>query len=527
MLVLGLFQMVDGDKMPVRSPVVSTVIPPPTLGWNTRDSVVDMDPRYAIVMDNYFPAFGTVDLVKGYRYHSKSIGSGAVQALAVLKTTDYNKLVAVGSDKFVYDASTASSAATKIKLTAADNVLTSAPIYLQFFKDRLFITCGKSGGNDFVYSWTGTGDALSAGFTISGGTAVGLGPMATYKYRLYFLQNSSATTAAINTSLFYSGYDSITGALTEFPFKSFLRLGGYGVFVGSVTRAKDFSEDELLCIITDQGEILVYEGLYPGSADWNLVGHYVVPRPLGPKAFFYIGANLCIITSQGLIPMSEVMGGTATGSYLTLSDAITPSFTDAATTTLLEDTAWCGVNFPRGNFAVCNIPVTSGATSDQYYMNTKTQAWCRRTNQNAFCWAIYGDELYFGGLSGRVFKAHNGTFDENPASEGATLSKTTKLRTAFNYFDDPRSVKKFTHVRPIVYESNGLTMMIDMDVDYADRTPSSTVTNLGDNSYKVYRPMCGLSAIGKAGSVHVEMGEGDKRRSFQAFEVFYNQGDVK
>lgn len=496
------------------------------MGWNTRDPISNMDETYAGEMENYFPAFGTVDLVRGYRYHSKSIGVGAVRALGVLKSTQYNKLVAVGDDNIVYDATTGSASATEIMPGAT--TLSLPPIYMQFFNDRLFLTSGSSAtASDIVYSWTGTGDIASAAFTIGGNPAYGLGPMAAYRSRLYFLQLSTPITANIRTSLFYGGVDAVTGALTEFPFKSLLKLGGYGVFIGSVTRAKDFSEDELLCIISDQGEILVYQGDYPGSSTWGLIGHYFVPRPLGPKSFFYIGANLCIVTGQGVIPMSEVMGGTATGTYLTLSDAITPSFTDAATTTLLDNYAWCGVNYTRGNFAVVNIPVTANAVSNQFYMNTKTQAWCKRSNQNAFCWTIFNDELYFGGLNGRVFKADNGYFDEDPASEGAVLSKTVKVRSAFNYFGDREKKKQFVAAIPTIYQSEGMDLTMDVDVDFGNTTATSRETDSTDTAYKLYQPTMGLKGIGDCASIRIDGTVTTKRSSWQATKVIWNDGDIQ
>ena len=41
-------------------------IPAPTGGWNTRDSLDEMDPRDAVVMDNMIPKIGKVALRPGY-----------------------------------------------------------------------------------------------------------------------------------------------------------------------------------------------------------------------------------------------------------------------------------------------------------------------------------------------------------------------------------------------------------------------------------------------------------------------------
>jgi len=351
--------------------------------------------------------------------------------------------------------------------------------------------------------------------------------MTAYKGRFYcsFFRGSSPPFPGY-TNISYGPIDASSGALTSLELETVFRNGGFIIFIGSVTRAKDFSEDELFCIILTTGEILIYEGDYPASNSWRLLARYQIPRPLGPRAFFYIGANLCIITSQGVIPMSEIMGGTSGGRYLGLSDAIASSFSSVATTALLNDTAWCGVNYPRGNFAVTNIPITSGSVSYQYYMNTLSQAWCRRTNQNAFSWTLFNDELYFGGLSGRVFKADNGYFDENPASEGAALSRSCKLRPAYNYLGDRVGNKHFVAVRPLMKESEGLNIKVNADVDFNDTAGTDAVTDTADTAYKRYRPDVDCNTIGKCVSVRFDDTVTTKRRSIEAIDIFWREGNI-
>lgn len=507
-----------------QSPVRVATIPPPVLGWNTKDPLTEMDPGYAIAMENFFPKRSSVDLRNGYRYHSKSIGSGAVSALAVLKSTAYNKLVAVGADKKVYDASTASAAATEL----TGNTFTIVPIYLQFFRNRMFIASGDSNDKVWVYNpASSTTTITSSAFTAGGVDKYGLGPMTAYKSRLYLLELSSPATGTVTTSLWYGGVDAVTGALTEFPFQSLLKFGGYGLFIGTTTRAKDFSEDELFCIVSDQGEILVYQGDYPGSTTWGLVGKYYIPRPLGPRAFFYVGPDLHIITRQGIIPMSSVLGGNWTGGrYATISDNIDEAIGEAATDALVGDNYWFGLNYPRGNYAFANIPVTSGSVSHQYVMNTTSGAWCKFTGQNMFSACLYNDSLYFGGLSGRVFKADNGYFDEDPASEGNGLTRTIQLRPGYNNLGDREGLKRFLEARPYVHQSEGLNLTMDMAVDYADATVTNNVTDTSDTAYKLYNPRIGLQGIGRAGSLRIDGTVTTKRISLQSTIVLWEDGGV-
>jgi len=494
-----------------KSTAQSLTIPPPVGGWNTRDPISAMGAEYAVEMDNYFPNQSSVDLVNGYRYHSKDVGDAAVNLLVEFYTGSTRKLVAAGKDGEVYDATTPNVSATSLGGGASGHPF----VYACQFKSRLFLSQGATSQD--LYYWDGSSGTLTnAGF---GMPAIATKAMCVYRSRLYGTVGDA--------SIWYTAVDSYAAPLAGFTdFLSVLKRGGNIIFLGSVTRAKDFSEDELFCIISDQGEVLVYQGDSPESTSWGLIGSYSIPRPLGIKAFFYIGANLCILTSQGMIPMSEIMGGTSSGKYLGLSDSIASAFSSAATTTLLNDNGWCGVNYPRGNFAVCNIPVTAETVSYQYYMNTLSQAWCRRTNQNAFCWAVFNDELYFGGLSGRVFKADYGDFDEDPANEGDPLSRPCKLRPAYNYLGDRVGNKHFVAVRPLMKESEGLSITVNADVDFNDTPGTDAVTDTADTSYKRYRPDVDCNTIGKCVSVRFDDTVTTKRRSIEAIDIFWREGDI-
>lgn len=502
---------------------ISQIIPPPVGGWNTRDALPRMGSEYAVEMVNFFPKRTSVDLRNGYRYHSKGIGSGAVIALATLKTASLYRLVAVGSNNTLYDA-TADSSSTANSIQGG--ISTANPFYyFQQYRDRLFVSTGAN-VIDAVYMWTGTGDFVGVTYTstLSGAATRGLGPMTTYRSRLYFVQVRDPS-GLVGTSIWYSGLDSIGGALTEFSFKSVLRFGGSAAFIGVITRAKDFSEDSLFCIITTSGEVLVYEGDWPAAAGWRLIGHYVIPRPLGLRAFFYVGADLHVITSQGVISIQAVLGGNVVGGrYSTISTNIDEAISEAATFALLDDPYWVGANYPKGGYTVINIPITSGSVSEQYVMNNLSGSWCRFTGQNAFCWEVFNDKLYFGGLSGRVFNADNGYYDEDPANEGAALTRSIKLRHSYNDLGDPTHNKQITLAQPIMYQSEGLALQMRADADFenvaATAADAIPVDNT-DTAYKFYKPTANMDTVGTHFSMRIDQTVTTKRFSLNAIKVIY------
>jgi hypothetical protein len=87
-------------------------------------------------------------------------------------------------------------------------------------------------------------------------------------------------------------------------------------------------------------------------------------------------------------------------------------------------------------------------------------------------------------------------------------------------------VKQFTECRPIVQQSEGLTLTLDVNVDYNDVVATSTVTDTTDTAYKLYLPRMGLNGIGKAASVRIDGTVTTKRMSLQALEVLWNEGDI-
>lgn len=522
--------------MPKRSEAVSTTISPPTGGWNTRDPISGMDPQYAVEMENFFPDNGTVNLRNGYAF----TGTFAVDTAVFLqpfKAGSIDKLIAIAANKTFYDVSAAGAAVAVGSFANGFD-----PCFFCQYRSRIFAT--DATGLDDVQVWDGGGGGfVAAAFTGPGGDDKLLGPMCSYKSRLYFAERSGATVG--NLSVWYGGVDFVTGALTEFPLSSIFRTGGYIIFIGSVTRAKDFSEDELFCIINSEGEILLYQGDYPGSLSWGILGRYFIPKPLGDRAFFYVGNDLMIITRQGVFSMRTVMAGdNFSGQQSGLfSSALTSIINSAFQSAVLSyfngnaftpSSAWMGIHYPQGNYLLINIPTTTNTITYQFVMNTTTGAWCKFSGMSAFNFAIYKDNLLFpradgtNGGKGGVFimQADSGYYDNNGSAPTTPISRNIKLRPAYNYLGDTEKYKQFVEARPIIYQDQGLSLTMDADVDYANTTATNTVTDSTDTAYKLYKPRLGLNGIGKAISLRIDGTVTTKRMSLQAMEIIWKEADI-
>jgi len=124
--------------------------------------------------------------------------------------------------------------------------------------------------------------------------------------------------------------------------------------------------------------------------------------------------------------------------------------------------------YPRGGYALFNAPSSGAGNFVQYVINLETGAWSRFTNQNAYTWAVFNSDIYFGGNT-KVLKADTGLADD-----GETIDATAK--TAFIYFGERRGPTRYTAIRPVMASENALVVSIGFDVDYRDGTATLTPT---------------------------------------------------
>jgi hypothetical protein len=103
-------------------------------------------------------------------------------------------------------------------------------------------------------------------------------------------------------------------------------------------------------------------------------------------------------------------------------------------------------------------------TQHQFVMNTETGSWCRFTGMNAGCWSLLGDNLYFGGNDGAVYRYGLDYSDASNAITGTVLP-------AFSDFKTPQ-VKLFLAARPLFLGPEGYVPTVEMKIDF-DTSPVS------------------------------------------------------
>lgn len=428
-------------------------IPAPVAGWNKRDPLFNMDPRFATIMDNYFPQTNFVELRNGSTSHATGVGSGAVETLFSYRSASLKKLLAAGGGA-IYDAT--SSGAVGAPLASG---FTSNRWQTTNFNGRGFLVNGV----DAPQSYDGS-TISAAGFTGSGLTPSDLFAVHPFKERLLFLENESA-------SFWFGGVDAVTGSLSEFPLGSVHPEGGPAVAIGTLTIDGGSGIDDLLVIFMESGDVLVYAGTDPSSAStFALIGIFSIGRPIGSRPLVKLGPDLIVITSDGYIPLRQFLRIGRSQTNLAISDTISGAVSDAVRD-FGANFGWQAVLYPRANWLLFNVPRVENGQADQHVMNTLTGAWSRFTGMNASSWAVHDDLVYFGGTGGVVFLADDAASDNGSSIIGDAQS-------AYVYFGGRAVLKRFTNFRPVLSSDATVNVSMGLGVDFQDAVGVNAVQSI-------------------------------------------------
>lgn len=428
-------------------------LPGPVGGWNTRDAVDSMPAEDAIQLDNLFPAVGKVELRGGYEdYVSSGIGSDDVETLATLVVGSTEYFIA-GTDNKVWEITNGGAPADRTGAATitvnrwqttvfADSTAPTAPTLLMV------------NGTDAPLKWTGSGNV--AAWVPTGPTIANLIGVHAFKNRVYVWEKDSR-------DFWYGELGQIPGALTRFPLSGIRGGQGNLLFMATWTRDGGAGPDDFAVFVTDAGSVIVYAGTWPGggTATWNLVGVYQIPRPLGIRAWANVLGDLLIATESDYIFLSEAL---AKAGVTTEATKLAGAMSTAAAL-YRSNYGWQVVVHPRGNKILSNVPLETNAQYQQHVINVQTRAACRFTGWNMRCFAVFRGNLYGGG-AGKVYRMDEGRSDD---ATSTNVAIQVRVKTAFTDFGIAGRQKRVTAVRPLLRVSETLTATYTLAVDFSDK----------------------------------------------------------
>lgn len=469
----------------------------PVGGWNARDALADMSSTDAVLLDNWFPSEGKVELRKGSASHVTGLGDW-VETMIEYESGSNRQLIAAANNNLYNATSTATS------------------IGSGFTNDRwshaqLDGTLGLVNGAE-ARSWNGT--TLSS-MTVTGPSApIGVH---VFKGRSYFWDDDSQ-------SFWYSAVDTMGGTVTEFPLGRVSSFGGNLKVMATWTRDGGDGMDDFAVFIFTSGDLAVYSGSNPGdAANWALVGTYRIAAPVGFRPVQKFGGDLLVTTVDGYISLDEVIGRRKPS----ISDKIR---NEAQTATALGKSlyGWETVYHPAGNMVVFNAP-SSSTMSCQHVVNSVTGAWCRFTGWNARAFVVFDDELYFGG-NGTIYKCLTGTTDAGEAIIADALP-------AFQYFGSA-NLKQVTAVQPYL-KTNGvvnLSIITEKDFVVSARPDANISTGSSSSPWgspwgspwsaatELFTPTKTVTQVGRALSARIVCNTKNHTLTWFSTNYFYKTG---
>jgi hypothetical protein len=426
-------------------------IPAPVGGWDAVSPLANMPPERAVAIDNFICRPGWIEVRRGYQFHAAAAPGHPVETvMAYNGFGGINKLFAVAGGT-IYDVTATNGGVA----TTVTGLASSRCQHLMFSNSSGNQYLIEVNGTDVPKIYNGTTWA-DLSVTGSGITPSNFVQIAEHKGRLWFVETGSTTPC-------YLPVDAIAGTAASFPLGPFMGRGGYVVAIGTWTVDTRQTVDEYVAFITSRGQVIVYEGTDPSSADtWTLVGVYNIGPPIGRRCLFRMAGNLLIITIDGVVGMSEMLStDRGAANRIALTSTIMNAMNKAAQS-YKDNFGWQIIEYPRSTLAILNIPVEENQEQMQFVMNTLTGAWSRFLGIDANCWEVdANDDIYFGHNNGHVYK-----WDVGSSDYIAVITATVK--TAFNYFGTPGIKKRWPMLQPVVTSNGAASPAVGINVDFRD-----------------------------------------------------------
>lgn len=423
-------------------------LPAPTGGLNARDAYTDMDEHDAVALVNVFPEANYCAVRKGHAEWATGLGDPVRSLLTWNGSNGIDKLFA-GAGTALWDVTGSGPASTVVTgLTNVDyqwtNLENSGGQYL----------LGVNGA-DKMKAYDGSSWSEPA---ITVADSANFANVIQYKERLWFSTVDSL-------DLYYLPLQAISGAATLFPLGAVCRRGGYVIGLGTYSNDSGDGPDDYLAIVTSNGEVVVYQGTDPSSANtWTLVGRFDVGFPIGRRCCLRWNGDLAILTQDGVVSMraaqqfsrESIQKASITGKIQTLFSQDAQSYK--------TNFGWMLCTFPKTRYLIVNVPAVEDMTQSQLVMNTITGSWCQFAGLSGGCWGVANDLLFFGGNDGTVWQADDGFLDN-----GGDID--WELQTAWQMPGGP-SNKIFNMVRPTMLVGSGVTFAIGVNVDFSNTAPT-------------------------------------------------------
>ena len=420
----------------------------PVGGLNDRDSIANMAPTDAVILENWWLNPSKLVTRPGSSAWATGFASAVETLIDYSPASGSNKLFAASAGK-IYDVTSAGAIGAAVVTGQLSNR----------WQDVAISTAGGSyqylfNGSDDPQLYNGTAwqavNGASTPIAITGVTTNLLIQATVYQNRLWMVEKNSL-------HAWYLPVNSVGGLAAKWDLGAIFQQGGY--LVGAYTWTLDAGngQDDHIAFVTSQGEIAVYRGGDPTtSTGFVLIGVYYIGRPVGRRPCVKYGGDLLIITETGVYPMSQGLLTATIDRAQSITDKIQNTISDAVTQ-YSANFGWEICLYPTNNALFLNVPMSS-TQSVQYVQNTISKQWTKFTGWNATTFADTKLGFFFAdGTS--VKRAWVGNTDSGSMILCDSLQ-------AFSYFGSPVMNKLFTLVKPYLRTIGSPSVLYGLNGDF-------------------------------------------------------------
>jgi hypothetical protein len=521
--------MARSNRQAIKTQIAQTkTVPAPIGGLNARDSIAEMPPTDAVAISNWFPTTSSLIVRNGSANWATGLPAW-VETLAVYSPNSGSRQLFGASGGNLYNCTAQGAVGAPVVTGNTSNRWQ----YVNFSNPGgqwLYLVNGQDSPQLYNGSSWQAVTAASSPISITGVTdgLTNLIAVTAFKSRLYFIAKNTF-------HVWYLAVNAVGGAATLLDLSSIFQLGGYLIAAFSWTWNNVAGPQDYMVFLSSEGEGVIYQGYDPSqSGSWSQVGTFRMGRPVGYRCWARVGTDVMIMCADGLIPLTqEILNDRQSPQAevtLKIRNAIQQDFQNYST-----HFGWQVILHPMGTKLFINVPQSEDSVQYQYVMNTITSAWTVFNGWNAACFALMGDQLFYG-TQNKVILCDTGATDL-----GASIQ--TNLIPAYSYFDAPGQNKQFTMCRPTFSLTGNIGISVGLSVDYRPVTlnaslslPPSTGTSFWNTSLWNIAPWSQTSVIrlawesvtgvGYAASLNMATLSNISNVSLIAIDYVYQMGGV-
>jgi hypothetical protein len=308
----------------------------------------------------------------------------------------------------IFDVTTSSATPTSKHTFGTSNASTGTGIGTGYVTTagHFYLYCDETNGyllyTESTDAWTVVAAGAGAG-QINGATPANFAFVTAWKNRVFFVEKATA-------KAWFLPVGQITGTVSVIDFGNKFQHGGTLVGLWSMTIDGGAGVDDYLVAVSSAGDVLVYQGSDPSTADaFSLTGSWYVGAMLpGRRVVTDYGGDVLVASQLGVVPLSRIRSGTiGPDTYATRK---VQSLFNQYATDRRSLSGWALCLSPADNALLVNVPIVGG-TFEQLAWSLATPGWSKFSGIPSLSFATWKGDLYFGTSDGRLCKATGGLDD--------------------------------------------------------------------------------------------------------------------